>query len=152
MLKINSLNKYYNKGKQNELHVLKGVDISLPATGMVAFFGKSGCGKTTLLNMIGGLDSPNSGSVDIEGENYGRYTDEVRNKHVGYIFQNYNLVRSETCYDNVANALRLCGITDDEVIEERTLAALRNVGMEKYKKRCPDGRSDAKNSDSARYC
>ena len=138
MLKINSLNKYYNKGKQNELHVLKGVDISLPATGMVAFFGKSGCGKTTLLNMIGGLDSPNSGSVDIEGENYGRYTDEVRNKHVGYIFQNYNLVRSETCYDNVANALRLCGITDDEVIEERTLAALRNVGMEKYKKRCPD--------------
>ena len=129
MLKINSLNKYYNKGKQNELHVLKDVDISLPDTGMVAFFGKSGCGKTTLLNMIGGLDSSDSGSVEIDGRNYAKSTDDVRNEYIGYIFQNYNLVRSETCYDNVANALRLCGITDDEVIEERTLAALRNVGM-----------------------
>ena len=138
MLKINLLNKYYNKGKQNELHVLKDVDISLPDTGMVAFFGKSGCGKTTLLNMIGGLDSSDSGSVEIDGRNYAKSTDDVRNEYIGYIFQNYNLVRSETCYDNVANALRLCGITDGEIIEERTIAALKNVGMEKFKKRYPD--------------
>jgi ABC-type lipoprotein export system ATPase subunit len=138
MLKINSLNKYYNKDKQNELHVLKNVDISLPSSGMVAFFGKSGCGKTTLLNMIGGLDTSDSGSVEIEGKNYSKNADDVRNEYVGYIFQNYNLIRSETCFDNVANALRLCGVTDEDVIEKRTLAALKNVGMEKFGKRYPD--------------
>jgi ABC-type methionine transport system ATPase subunit len=57
---------------------------------------------------------------------------------MGYIFQNYNLNKEETCAENVANALLLCGITDKEVIEKRVTAALTNVGMEKYAKRTPD--------------
>ena len=138
MLKITSLNKYYNKGKQNEIHVVNGIDIELPSSGMVAFFGRSGCGKTTLLNLIGGLDKFESGSISIDGNDIRRDTDVIRNKYVGYIFQNYNLVRSETCFDNVANALRLCGVKDEETIEARTMAALRNVGMEKYRSRTPD--------------
>ena len=138
MLKITSLNKYYNKGKQNEIHVVNGIDVELPSSGMVAFFGRSGCGKTTLLNLIGGLDKFESGSISIDGNDIRRDTDVIRNKYVGYIFQNYNLVRSETCFDNVANALRLCGVKDEETIEARTMAALRNVGMEKYRSRTPD--------------
>ena len=65
MIKINSLNKYFNKGKQNEIHVINDISLELPSNGMVAIFGKSGCGKTTLLNTIGGLCNgfcPSAGS------------------------------------------------------------------------------------------
>ncbi|MBE6608422.1 MAG: ATP-binding cassette domain-containing protein, partial [Ruminococcaceae bacterium] len=65
-------------------------------------------------------------------------TDDIRNAYVGYIFQNYNLHKTQTCFDNVADALRLCGMSDKGEIEERTLAALKNVGMDKYKNRTPD--------------
>ena len=56
MIKLNSLHKYFNKGRQNEIHVINDVSLDLPERGMVAIFGKSGCGKTTLLNVIGGLE------------------------------------------------------------------------------------------------
>ena len=138
MIRVNKLNKYYNKGKSNELHVINEVSLELPDSGMVALFGKSGCGKTTLLNVIGGLDGFASGSVEIDGADICRDTDGVRNRAIGYIFQNYNLCREQTCYENVANALRLCGVTDDAEIDERVIAALKNVGMEKYAKRPPD--------------
>ena len=68
MIKINSLQKYFNRGKGNEIHVLNDITMELPERGMVAIFGRSGCGKTTLLNVIGGLDSYLSGSVEIDGE------------------------------------------------------------------------------------
>ena len=63
MIKITSLNKYYNKNRQNEIHVINGVNLELPESGMVAIFGKSGCGKTTLLNAIGGLDKFDGGKI-----------------------------------------------------------------------------------------
>jgi len=138
MLKISGLEKYYNKNKSNELHVLKNINIELPKSGMVAVFGKSGCGKTTLLNMIGGLDNRDRGQVEIDGERISSNNDLVRNKYIGYIFQNYYLNPKETCFDNVANALKLCGVRDKEVIEKRVIAALKNVGMDKYRKRTPD--------------
>ena len=68
MIKINSLQKYFNRGKGNEIHVLNDITMELPERGMVAIFGSSGCGKTTLLNVIGGIDSYLSGSVEIDGE------------------------------------------------------------------------------------
>ncbi len=138
MIKINSLHKFYNKNKSNEIHVINDVSLELPSSGMVAIFGRSGCGKTTLLNAIGGLDKTNSGEILVDGENIAKNTDILRNKHIGYIFQNYILNVIESCYDNVADALRLCGISAPEVIKTRTLAALRNVGMEAYKLRKPD--------------
>jgi len=138
MISINRINKFFNKGKSNEIHVINDVELSLPESGMVAIFGKSGCGKTTLLNVIGGLDSFESGSLTIEGADIRKNTDELRNKYIGYIFQNYNLNKEETCYDNVADALRLCGMSDGEEMNERVIAALTNVGMEKYVKRTPD--------------
>ena len=138
MISIKNLNKFFNRGGQNEIHVINDVTLDLPERGMTAIFGKSGCGKTTLLNVIGGLDGFASGSLTIEGQSVTKNTDEIRNKYVGYIFQNYNLSNSESCYDNVASALRLCGMRDEEEISRRVMAALKNVGMEKYSARTPD--------------
>jgi ABC-type lipoprotein export system ATPase subunit len=137
MIRIQNLHKYFNKGRQNEIHVIDGIDLELPERGMTAIFGKSGCGKTTLLNVIGGLDGFASGSVSIEGKDIRTDTDDLRNRYVGYIFQNYNLNKEESCFDNVAATLRLCGMSDEEEIARRVTAALRNVGMEKYEKRLP---------------
>ncbi len=138
MIKINSLHKYFNKGRQNEIHVINNVSLELPERGMVAIFGESGCGKTTLLNVIGGLDKFASGTLTIEDQSIGKNTDDIRNKYTGFIFQNYNLQVGETNYENVADALRLCGMTDESEIETRVMAALANVGMDKFAKRTPD--------------
>lgn len=138
MIRIDSLHKYFNKGRQNEIHVINNVSLELPEKGMVAIFGKSGCGKTTLLNVIGGLDRYASGSLTIEGREVRKDTDDIRNRYTGFIFQNYNLQVTETNYENVANALRLCGMKDEEEIRRRVTAALENVGMEKFATRTPD--------------
>ena len=138
MIQIRGLHKFFNKGKQNEIHVINDVTLDLPEKGMVAIFGKSGCGKTTLLNVIGGLDGFAQGSVQVEGQDICRDPDGIRNRYIGYIFQNYNLNPTQSCFDNVADALRLCGMRDIEMIEARVTAALTNVGMEKYARRTPD--------------
>ena len=138
MISIKGLHKYFNRSRANEIHVINNVTLDLPKRGMVAIFGKSGCGKTTLLNVIGGLDKYAEGSITVAGENMSAGSDELRNRHIGYIFQNYNLSQSQTCYENVANALILAGLKDKAEIAARTEAALRGVGMEKYAKRAPD--------------
>jgi ABC-type lipoprotein export system ATPase subunit/ABC-type antimicrobial peptide transport system permease subunit len=138
MIKINSLHKYFNRGKQNELHVINDITLDLPERGMVAIFGKSGCGKTTLLNVIGGLDRFGSGTLCIDGQDIKKNTDDIRNRYIGYIFQNYNLNVEESCFENVADALKLCGVRDSEEIDRRVTAALKNVGMGNYRLRTPD--------------
>lgn len=138
MIKLENVNKYYNKKKSNEIHVLNNISLELPSKGMVAIFGKSGCGKTTLLNTIGGLDKYQSGSITIDNQDLKTNPDEIRNRYIGYIFQNYNLNQNENCFDNVADALYLCGLKDPHLIEERVMIALQNVGMEKYRNRYPN--------------
>ena len=138
MISIDRLDKTFNRGKQNAIHVVNDVSLELPASGMVAIFGRSGCGKTTLLNVIGGLDRVQSGSVEIDGEKMTVSNDSLRNRSVGYIFQNYLLNREQTCRENVADALRLLGVTDREFIETQVDAALRAVGMERFAARLPD--------------
>lgn len=138
MISINRLDKTFNRGKANAIHVVNDVSLELPASGMVAIFGRSGCGKTTLLNVIGGLDRVQSGSVEINGEKMTVSSDALRNRSVGYIFQNYLLNREQTCRENVADALRLLGVTDRQFIETQVDAALRAVGMERFASRLPD--------------
>ena len=96
MIRIEKLNKIYNKGQANALHVLHDLSLELPDKGMVAVFGRSGCGKTTLLNICGGLDRFDSGEVLINGEDIRKDTDTLRNREIGYIFQNYNLTCRKT--------------------------------------------------------
>ncbi len=135
---IKNAHKFYNKGRSNEIHVINGVNLELPESGMVAVFGRSGCGKTTLLNAIGGLDGINSGSITLFGEDIREKTEYLRNKYVGYIFQNYNLSAKDTVFENVAMSLRLCGMEDEEEIKRRVMSSLANVGMDKFKNRTPD--------------
>ena len=82
MIRINSLHKFFNKGRSNEIHVINNISLDLPEKGMVAIFGKSGCGKTTLLNVIGGLDSFHSGNLTIKGESISSNADKLRNKYI----------------------------------------------------------------------
>ena len=138
MIELNGLQKYYNKGKQNEIHVINNVSMSIPETGMCAIFGPSGCGKTTLLNVIGGLDSYESGILTIDGLSMEQKTDLLRNRYIGFIFQNYYLNKEETVFENVSDSLLLCGMRDEEEIRRRVMAALANVGMDKFSKRYPD--------------
>lgn len=141
MIELKNVNKWYNKNKQNEIHVIDNISLELPEKGMVAIFGKSGCGKTTLLNAIGGLDKAQSGDIRIFGKSINTDTDYLRNRHIGYIFQNYYLSKDKTVYENVADALRLCGMTDEDEIEKRVIAALESVNMKKFVKRTPDALS-----------
>ncbi len=138
MIEIKNLKKFYNRGKQNQICAVNNTTLSLPDTGMIAFFGKSGCGKTTLLNIIGGLDKAEGGSVAVDGELITPDSDEARNRKIGYIFQNYNLGRSMTVFENVASSLTLCGLHDKAEVERRVMSALRSVDMHKFRKRYPD--------------
>ncbi|MBO7369249.1 MAG: ABC transporter ATP-binding protein, partial [Clostridia bacterium] len=138
MIKLDRLDKYYNRNGSNEIHVINDVSLELPNNGMVAVFGRSGCGKTTLLNVIGGLDKFSGGTVTIDGNDISLDTDVLRNLYVGYVFQNYNLNAGETVAENVADALRLLGARDENEIDARVSAALKAVDMNRYAKRTPD--------------
>ncbi len=138
MIKIQNLNKYYNKGKENEIHVINNVTLELPNSGLISFLGPSGSGKTTLLNVIGGLDKA-KGTIlydDLNMESYNMHKiDAFRSKEIGYVFQNYNLLLEETVYSNLEIALEMIGIYDKEEQEKRIEYTLKAVGMYKYRKK-----------------
>ena len=139
MISLKNLNKYYNKGRSNQIHVINDTSINFPKSGLVALTGPSGCGKTTLLNVIGGLDSFYSGEITFNNQTIKRYNpmqwDMLRNEKVGYIFQNYNLVLSKTVYENIELALNMAGLYSKEEVEERVNYVLESVGMYNYRKR-----------------
>lgn len=137
-IRIRNAHKYYNRGRNNQLHVMDNINLELPEQGMVAVFGRSGCGKTTLLNAVGGLDRIATGSIELFGQDIRKNTDTLRNQYVGYIFQNYYLNVNDTIFENVAAALRLCGVTDEALIAQRVMTALSNVDMAKFRDRTPD--------------
>lgn len=136
MIDIKNLHKTFNAKKRNEVKALDDVSIELPDIGFVAIYGKSGSGKTTLMNMIGGLDTFDSGLVEINSKEYTKTVDdEFRIGNIGYIFQNYCLDNRVNVYENVARGLRTIGVTDEELIFERVMTALQNVDMVRYYKR-----------------
>lgn len=138
MIKIENLNKYYNKGKGNEIHVINDVSLELPNTGLISFLGPSGSGKTTLLNVIGGLDKA-KGNIQYDDLTMDKYSmhkiDKFRSKEIGYVFQNYNLLLEETVYSNLEIALEMIGIYDKEEQGKRIEYTLKAVGMYKYRKK-----------------
>lgn len=137
MIKIDRVNKYYNKGKANQIHVIDNTTMTLPDEGIVCLLGPSGCGKTTLLNAIGGLDKVDSGTITIDGQRITRLSsnkiDSIRNVRIGYIFQNFNLLDDRTVFENVAIALRMIGIRDNTTVTARVRYCLEKVGIDQYR-------------------
>lgn len=139
IVELKQLNKYFNKRKSNELHVLNNIELSLPNKGLVMLLGPSGSGKTTLLNVIGGLDKFDRGDLTVTEAHFHSYRskqwDDIRNYHIGYVFQNYHLMRGLSVYDNVAYPLRLMGIQDETLIEEKVHYVLKAVNMFAFRKK-----------------
>ena len=137
MIKIDKVNKYYNKGKANQIHVINNTSMTLPDKGIVCLLGPSGCGKTTLLNAIGGLDKVDHGTITIDGQRITRFSsnkiDSIRNARIGYIFQNFNLLDDRTVFENVAIALRMIGIRDNTTVTARVRYCLEKVGIDQYR-------------------
>lgn len=136
MIKVNNLQKYYNKGKKNEQHVLNNINLEFGNTGLVCILGESGSGKTTLLNTIGGLDDFAEGTLQINDTVLKSYKQKqiepVRNEHFGYIFQNYYLLKDYSVSYNVKIALNRYNLSEKEK-DERTKYILDLLGIGKYK-------------------
>ena len=131
MLKLSQIVKDYDAGA-NVVHALKGVSIAFRKSEFVAILGQSGCGKTTLLNIIGGLDQYTSGDLIIRGKSTKNYKsrdwDTYRNHSVGFVFQSYNLIPHQNVLANVELALTLSGVKKAER-RRRAIAALEKVGL-----------------------
>ena len=138
MIRVKKINKYFNKGKNNELHVLNDINLEFENNGLVVILGESGSGKTTLLNTIGGLDVFADGEIDYDGETVNRYSpkkiEKIRNDKFGYIFQNYYLLMDNSVEYNVKLALSVYDMTDEEK-QERTEYVLDALNMGRYKKK-----------------
>jgi putative ABC transport system ATP-binding protein len=110
LIRVRNLDKKYRRGGE-DIHVLQGLNLDVEAGDFVAFMGPSGSGKTTLLNLLGGLDVPTSGSVSVAGDEItamsGGKLAAWRSRHVGFIFQMYNLIPVLTAFQNVELPLLL---------------------------------------------
>ncbi|MCD8204417.1 MAG: ABC transporter ATP-binding protein/permease [Coprobacillus sp.] len=141
MLKLDSITKDYVGKNQPTVNALKGISINFRRSEFVAILGQSGCGKTTLLNIIGGLDRYSSGDLVINGTSTKDYTDRdwdtFRNHSVGFIFQSYNLIGHISVLKNVEMALIIAGVSKEERTE-RAMAALEKVGLKGKEKSRPN--------------
>ena len=131
MLKLSNIVKDYDVAS-HPVHALKGVNIAFRPSEFVAILGHSGCGKTTLLNIIGGLDRYTSGDLIIRGKSTKNFKskdwDTYRNHSIGFVFQSYNLIPHQTVLANVELALTLSGVKKAER-RRRATEALEKVGL-----------------------
>ena len=131
MRELKNITKDYELG-ENTVHALKGVSIAFRESEFVAILGHSGCGKTTLLNIIGGLDRYTSGDLIINGRSTSEYNDRdwdtYRNHSVGFVFQSYNLIPHQTVLQNVELSLTLSGV-DPAERRRRATEVLKKVGL-----------------------
>lgn len=131
MLEVRNLSKIYKSKERNEVQALEDINLTFNNQGLVFVIGPSGCGKSTLLNIIGGIDIPTSGEVLVDEKNIGtteKALDEYRNRYIGFVFQEFNLINDMTVYDNLS--LVCCE-------EEKIKNVLKKVGLEGYEKRYP---------------
>ena len=131
MLQLKNITKDYLSGEMT-VKALKGIDIEFRKSEFVSILGHSGCGKTTLLNIIGGLDRYTDGDLIINGKSTKKFKDKdwdaYRNYSVGFVFQNYNLIPHQTVLANVELALTLSGVGKKER-KNRAIQALESVGL-----------------------
>lgn len=138
MLQIKNVTKIY-KTKSGETAALKNVSVDFNETGMVFILGKSGSGKSSLLNICGGLDAPTSGELIVKGKSSATFSskdfDSYRNTYVGFIFQEYNILNEFSVEDNIALALELQGKPKDK---ELIRSLLRQVDLQDFANRKPN--------------
>ncbi len=131
MLKLKNITKDYLSGDM-KVQALKGINLEFRRSEFVSILGQSGCGKTTLLNIIGGLDRYTSGDLIINGKSTKEFKDKdwdaYRNYSVGFVFQNYNLIPHQTVLSNVELALTLSGVSKRER-RQKAINALEKVGL-----------------------
>lgn len=131
MLQLNNITKDYISG-DTVVNALKGISISFREHEFVSILGQSGCGKTTMLNIIGGLDRYTDGDLIIGGRSTKEFKDKdwdsYRNHKIGFIFQSYNLIPHQTVLSNVELALTLSGVSKTER-RKRAMEALEMVGL-----------------------
>ncbi len=137
MLQLQNITKTY-KTKAGTVNALDGISLTFPETGLVFITGKSGCGKTTLLNVIGGLDGIDGGEIFIQDKKFSAFSaaeyDSYRNTFIGFIFQEYNLLPEYTVEKNIKMAMELQGRKADE---EEFETLLKDVEIEKLRNRKP---------------
>lgn len=131
MLELKEIKKTYETAGE-KVYALKGIDLCFSSNEFVSILGSSGCGKTTLLNIMGGLDHYTSGDLVINGVSTKEYDDSdwdaYRNNSIGFVFQSYNLIPHQTVLSNVELSLTLSGVSAEER-KERAVAALEKVGL-----------------------
>ena len=140
MLRLKEIVKDYETGGE-KVHALKGVSINFRSNEFVSVLGQSGCGKTTLLNIIGGLDQYTSGDLVIKGKSTKKYKDKdwdaYRNHSIGFVFQSYNLIMHQSVLSNVELALTLSGVSKSER-RRRAKEVLEKVGLKNQMTKKPN--------------
>ncbi len=128
MLQLQNIHKSYQMGAQS-LHVLKGIDLQIDAGELVSITGSSGSGKSTLLNIIGILDEQDEGNYTLDGQQIASLSEsaaaELRNRHIGFVFQSFNLLNFKNATENVALPLYYQGVSR----RKRNATALRYLEM-----------------------
>ena len=131
MLELKNITKIYETGNE-KVEALKGIDLKFRESEFVSILGQSGCGKTTLLNIIGGLDRYTTGDLIINGKSTKDFKDRdwdaYRNYSIGFVFQSYNLIGHQTVLSNVELALTISGVSKKER-RQRAINALEEVGL-----------------------
>lgn len=139
MIELKRVNKTYNRRRKNAKHALKNISLKLEETGMVFILGESGSGKSTFLNIIGGLDNHDDGDLIIKDKNTKEFTqndyDSYRNTMIGFIFQEYNVLNQFNVGENISLALELQGEKTDK---NTVLKYLKMVGIEDKIKNKPN--------------
>lgn len=136
MLELKNITKVYNSGR-NATVALSNVSVNFGSRGLIVVLGKSGCGKSTMLNIIGGLDQPTSGEVIVNGRSNKTFSkndyDSYRNTYVGIVFQEFNLIDDITVFENIDMTLKLQEKSADvnTVDEALALVGLSNLGYRK---------------------
>ena len=140
MLQLKNITKTYVSGDE-KVEALKGINIQFRESEFVSILGQSGCGKTTLLNIIGGLDRYTSGDLIINGKSTKDFKDRdwdaYRNYSIGFVFQSYNLIPHQTILSNVELALTISGVSRKER-KERAIKALEDVGLKEQINKKPN--------------
>ena len=141
MIRLRGIKKRFFEGTENEIEVLKGIDLDVYEGEFVSIVGASGSGKSTLMNIIGALDRASEGTYILDGVNIGKANDDrlshIRNKKIGFVFQTYNLIPRTNALKNVERPMLYAG-TPKEERTKRAMELLKIVEMQDRVKHNPD--------------